>query len=139
MVEAMLHCAGARGEVGARGAGNCVLWWYQGSAAVTNVHDVNLAYLKGLICRLTHCRPRCPLLLMFCCLQVFYNSTNPTAAMLLFIAFEFVMNVLLLNVLIASMTNSFSKITQVRQQLSADSVYVVQSYPISHPKLLPTF
>jgi hypothetical protein len=45
--------------------------------------------------------------------QVFYNSTNPTAAMLLFIAFEFVMNVLLLNVLIASMTNSFSKITQV--------------------------
>ncbi|WIA29571.1 hypothetical protein OEZ86_012064 [Tetradesmus obliquus] len=44
--------------------------------------------------------------------NVFYNSTNPTAAMLLFIAFEFVMNVLLLNVLIASMTNSFSKITQ---------------------------
>jgi hypothetical protein len=44
---------------------------------------------------------------------VFYNSTNPTAAMLLLIAFEFVMNVLLLNVLIASMTNSFSKITQV--------------------------
>jgi hypothetical protein len=38
--------------------------------------------------------------------------------MLLFIAFEFVMNVLLLNVLIASMTNSFSKITQVREQLS---------------------
>jgi hypothetical protein len=44
---------------------------------------------------------------------VFYNSTNPTAAMLLFIAFEFVVNVLLLNVLIASMTNSFAKITQV--------------------------
>jgi len=45
--------------------------------------------------------------------NVFYNSTNPTAAMLLFIMFEFVMNVLLFNVLIASMTNSFSKITQV--------------------------
>eukprot|EP00775_Hariotina_reticulata_P003763 gene3763-4022_t len=44
--------------------------------------------------------------------NVFYNSTNPTAAMLLFIMFEFVMNVLLFNVLIASMTNSFSKITQ---------------------------
>lgn len=47
--------------------------------------------------------------------NVFYNSTNPTAAMLLFIAFEFVMNVLMLNVLIASMTNSFSKLTQVSE------------------------
>jgi hypothetical protein len=44
--------------------------------------------------------------------NVFYGSTNPTAAMVLFIMFEFVMNVLLLNVLIASMTSSFSKITQ---------------------------
>jgi hypothetical protein len=42
--------------------------------------------------------------------------------MLLFIAFEFVMNVLLLNVLIASMTNSFSKITQVTQQLATSVI-----------------
>lgn len=48
------------------------------------------------------------------CPAVFYGSTNPTAAMILFIMFEFVMNVLLLNILIASMTSSFSKITQVR-------------------------
>eukprot|EP00879_Flechtneria_rotunda_P030709 GHRR01033380.1.p1 GENE.GHRR01033380.1~~GHRR01033380.1.p1 ORF type:complete len:313 (+),score=66.53 GHRR01033380.1:359-1297(+) len=45
--------------------------------------------------------------------NVFYNSTNPAAAMVLFVMFEFIMNVLLLNILIASMTNSFSKVTQV--------------------------
>ncbi|KAI8473618.1 MAG: hypothetical protein J3K34DRAFT_518899 [Monoraphidium minutum] len=44
--------------------------------------------------------------------NVFYNSTNPTAAMILFIIFEFVMNVMMLNIMIASMTNSFSKVTQ---------------------------
>ena len=46
-------------------------------------------------------------------MQVFYNSTNPTAAMVLFTIYEFIMNVLLLNIMIASMTSSFSKVTQV--------------------------
>jgi hypothetical protein len=43
--------------------------------------------------------------------NVFYSSTNPSAAMALFIIFEFVMNVMMLNIMIASMTNSFSKVT----------------------------
>jgi hypothetical protein len=37
---------------------------------------------------------------------------------------QFVMNVLLLNVLIASMTNSFSKITQVRAGAAACSTWL---------------
>jgi hypothetical protein len=52
------------------------------------------------------CSPRSPN-------QVFYSSKNPTAAMCLFIIFEFVMNVMMLNIMIASMANSFSKVTQV--------------------------
>jgi hypothetical protein len=44
---------------------------------------------------------------------VFYNSTNPAAAMILFTIYEFIMNVLLLNIMIASMTSSFGKVTQV--------------------------
>ncbi|GBF90826.1 transient receptor potential channel protein [Raphidocelis subcapitata] len=44
--------------------------------------------------------------------NVLYSSTNPTAAMLLFMLFEFVMNVMMLNIMIASMTNSLSKVTQ---------------------------
>jgi len=35
--------------------------------------------------------------------------------MILFLIFEFVMNVMMLNIMIASMTNSFSKVTQVRR------------------------
>jgi hypothetical protein len=59
-------------------------------------------------------------------LQVFYNSTNPAAAMILFSIYEFIMNVLLLNIMIASMTSSFGKVTQVgthRVYLSAAWVY----------------
>ncbi|KAL6754495.1 hypothetical protein V8C86DRAFT_331024 [Haematococcus lacustris] len=43
--------------------------------------------------------------------NIFYNSTNPVSAMLLFIVFEFVMNVMLLNIMIAVMTSSLSKAT----------------------------
>ncbi|KAJ9510387.1 hypothetical protein QJQ45_015853 [Haematococcus lacustris] len=44
--------------------------------------------------------------------NIFYNSTNPVSAMLLFIVFEFVMNVMLLNIMIAVMTSSLSKATR---------------------------
>lgn len=45
-------------------------------------------------------------------LNVLYNSTNPRAALLLWTTFEFIISVLLLNVLIAVMTASFNKVTQ---------------------------
>lgn len=62
--------------------------------------------------------------------NVFYSSTNPTAAMILFVIFEFMMNVLLLNVLIASMTNSFSKIAQVRGQQCTMRSFTAQDWAV---------
>ncbi|GAX81542.1 hypothetical protein CEUSTIGMA_g8970.t1 [Chlamydomonas eustigma] len=42
-------------------------------------------------------------------LNSLYNSTNPSAAMLLFIIYEYVMNIMLLNVMIAIMASSFNR------------------------------
>jgi hypothetical protein len=44
--------------------------------------------------------------------QVLYQSTNPTAAMVLFMIYEFIMSIGMLNILIAVMTNSFSKVSE---------------------------
>eukprot|EP00798_Chlamydomonas_sp_ICE-L_P021639 gene21639-28648_t len=45
-------------------------------------------------------------------LNVFYNSSNPTASMILFLLFEFFLAVMLLNILIAVMTAAFYKAAQ---------------------------
>lgn len=44
--------------------------------------------------------------------SVLYGSSNPNAAMVLFMVFEFIMNVMMLNILIAVMTNSFAKVSE---------------------------
>mmetsp|Transcript_7673 Transcript_7673/g.13270 ORF Transcript_7673/g.13270 Transcript_7673/m.13270 type:complete len:516 (+) Transcript_7673:114-1661(+) len=43
-------------------------------------------------------------------MNIFYNARNPVASILLFFAFEFVVYILLLNIMIAIMASSFSKI-----------------------------
>jgi hypothetical protein len=42
--------------------------------------------------------------------SIFYNSRHPVAAMLLFMAFQLIVTILLLNILIAVMTNAFAKV-----------------------------
>lgn len=44
--------------------------------------------------------------------NTFYGSSNPVATMILFVIFEFIVYIILLNVLIAVMTSAFNKVTE---------------------------
>ncbi len=47
-------------------------------------------------------------------LNVLYDSTNPVASVCLFLIYEFIMCVMLLNIMIAIMASSFSKVRSAK-------------------------